>query len=90
MDKHDFEKFWQEVKTQRDELNVQIHLAAAELKEEWQHIEDKQWPEIEHKLRKLAEDYEEHADDLVEALHVVGQEVSNAYSRIKTRLKDDD
>ena len=88
MDKSDFEKFWQEVKTQRDELNLQIHLAAAEVKTEWQHIEEKKWPEVEHKLRLLAEDYEEHAEDLAEAAQIVGEEIRHAYQRIKERLKD--
>ncbi len=90
MDKHEFEQFWQDIKTQRDELHVRMHLAAAEIKTEWQFIEDKKWPEVEHKLRKLAEDYEENAEEFGETVRIVGEEIRGAYNRIKTRLKDQD
>ena len=88
MDKHDFEEFVQDIKTQRDELNLKMHLAAAELKTEWQHIEDKKWPEIEHKLRILAENYEEQTDEFTDSVRIIGEEIHNAYDRIKARLKD--
>ena len=90
MSKKDFDAYIQELKTQRDELKLQIHLAAAELKEEWQHIEEKRWPELEHKLRDLAGNIEEQAEDLGEAVEVVGEEIKATYSRIKARLKEID
>ena len=35
MESEKFERLWQDLKTQRDELNLQMHLAKAELKDEW-------------------------------------------------------
>lgn len=88
MSKSAIESLWQDLKTQRDELKLKIHLAAAEIEEEWQKIEDKKWPEIEHRLRELEEGTEEQIAEVGKALEIVGDEIKNAYSRIKSRLDD--
>ncbi len=36
-----FDTLWAELKTQRDELRVQVHLAGAEIKDEWEEVDDK-------------------------------------------------
>ena len=82
------EKFWQDIKTQRDELRVQMHLAKSELKDEWEALE-KKWPEAEHKLEKFADEVEDSAGELRESLDVIGSELKDTYRRIRTRLKDD-
>lgn len=82
------EKLWQDIKTQRDELRVQMHLAKSELKDEWEALE-KKWPEAEQKLEKFADDVEDSAGDLRESLGVIGSELKDTYHRIKTRLKED-
>ena len=71
-------------------MNLKVHLAADEIRTEWQTIEDKKWPEVEHKLRKLAENYEEHVEELAGSAKVVGEEIRHAYDRIKTRLNEED
>ncbi len=88
MEKRAIENLWQEIKTQRDELRLQVHLAANEVKEEWRYIEEKKLPEIEHKLHKLEEDYEAQIADLGKAIEIIGDEIKNSYSRIKSRLDE--
>jgi hypothetical protein len=82
------EKFWQELKTQRDELRLQMHLAKSELKDEWEALE-KKWPEAESKLEKFADEVEESAEGLKDSLIVIGSELKDTYHRIRTRLKEE-
>jgi hypothetical protein len=81
----DFEKLWEKVKTQRDELRVQSHLAQAELKDEWQELEQK-WDGAEKNLKQLQGEAKETTDELVASARVVMEELSSAYDRIKERL----
>ncbi len=37
----DIEDFWKRLKTQRDEMQVQAHLARAEFRDEWEEVEEK-------------------------------------------------
>ena len=48
----DLNALWERLKTQRDELRLKAHLASAELKDEWEELEDK-WQYAEVKLNKL-------------------------------------
>lgn len=83
----DFEKLWEKVKTQRDELRVQSHLAQAELKDEWQELEQK-WDSAEQNLKKMQGEAKDTTDELVASAKVVMEELSSAYDRIKGRLSD--
>lgn len=82
------EQLWQEIETQRDELRVQMHLARAELKDEWEELE-KKWPAAEAKLKHFTGEVEGGAEDLQQNLKVVGEEIKAAYARIRTRIKED-
>ena len=82
------EEKWQQLKTQRDEIKVQIHLAQAELKDELEELEPK-WHEAQKKFNELKQGTEEAAADVQNTMKVVVDELSTAYARIKTRLKDD-
>jgi hypothetical protein len=81
------EETWQQLKTQRDEIKVQIHLAQAELKDELDELEPK-WQEAQGKFEELKQGSEEVASDVQNAAKVVADELSNAYARIKARLGD--
>lgn len=81
------EETWQRLKTQRDEIKVQIHLAQAELKDELEELEPK-WQEAQQKFEELKQGSEEVATDVQNAVKVVVDELSTAYARIKRRLND--
>jgi len=80
------DKLWSDLKTQRDELRVQMHLAKAELKDEWEELEDK-FQYAQSKFNELKKQTGEVADDAQEALHIVLEEIGEAYGRVKHRLK---
>jgi len=79
--------FYKQLKTQRDELRVQIHLGAAELKDDWEEAE-KKWQHAEQKFEEVMDDAGETAHEVKEALGVVSEELGAAYKRIKTRLDE--
>jgi SMC interacting uncharacterized protein involved in chromosome segregation len=85
-----FDKLWGELKTQRDELRVQVHLAEAEIKEEWEEVEDKyQYAQdkFDELTKRTVEATVEATDDARVRLDVVLEEIGEAYSRVKHRLK---
>ena len=48
----DIDDFWEKLKTQRDEMKVQAHLARAEFRDEWDEVE-KKWQQAEQKLNRV-------------------------------------
>jgi hypothetical protein len=80
------DKLWSDLKTQRDELRVQMHLAKAELKDEWEDVEDK-YQYAQGRFVELKKQTGEAADDAQETLDVVLEEIGEAYGRVKHRLK---
>lgn len=85
VDKEDFEKFWEEVKTRRDELRVQAHLAKAEMKDLWEELEGK-WNEFEPKAKQVAGATAEASKDIAGAARELGKEILAGYDRIKKSL----
>lgn len=81
-----FDTLWAELKTQRDELRVQVHLAGAEIKDEWEEVENK-YLFAQLKLDELRKRTGKASEDARETLDVVLDEVSQACSRVKHRLK---
>ena len=83
----DLNTLWEQLKTQRDEIRLKAHLATAELKDEWEEIEEK-WKYAEVKLNKLRHEAKDSAADLKASTKIVLDEISSAYDRIKDRLSD--
>ena len=86
MESEKFERLWQDLETQRDELNLQMHLAKAELKDEWAELEDK-YAVAQRKFEELKKDSGEIASDVKNTLNVLPDEMGEAYQRVKGRLK---
>lgn len=84
---HDIDTIWQRIKTERDELRVQLELGKAELKEEWESLEDK-FQLAERKLTKLEHETAESAKELKKSAGIIVEELSSAYDRIRNRLQD--
>ena len=85
-DKNLIEETISNLKQQRDELALKIHLGAAEAKEEFENAKDK--------LDKLTEEYEplksaveESASNVLASLQLVGEEVLGSFKRVRDSLK---
>lgn len=81
----DITKLFDELKHQRDEIQLQLHLANMEVKEEWEKVELK-WPEFERQLQEMADDTKETSQEIIHASKIIGDEISTAYKRINERL----
>mgnify|MGYP003958889931 FL=1 len=69
-----------------DEVNLKLHLASMEAKEEFAGAE-KIWEQVRQKASDIADDSVETTDEFVGAAKVVGEELTAAYQRIATRIK---
>jgi hypothetical protein len=79
------EQTWQQLKTQRDEIRLKMHLGKAELKDEWDKL-DPTWQKAENQYEELKGATEDAATEMHKSLTVVTDELSSAFERIKKRL----
>jgi len=83
--KKEFEESAEVLKQQRDKIEVQIHLASMEAKDEWQKAE-KNWGEFIDALGVITDDTEEVGEELIKATKIIGDELKETYNRISQRL----
>lgn len=83
----DFEKITEQLKQQRDEISLKIHLAGMEISDEWDNAE-KDWKELKEKIVDITDDAKETGDEFINTSKAIAEELSLAYDRIKERLKD--
>lgn len=74
-----------DLRKQRDELSLQIHLGKAEAKEEWE--------KVQARLDQLSDEYEplrgavqESAENLGESFKIVASEIMDSFRRIRKSL----
>ncbi len=78
-------ELFQELRHTRDELRVQIHLGAAEARDEWA-VMEKKWGHFRNRAEKVGEATSETTDDVSQALELVGAELRRGYRRIRKTL----
>ena len=69
----------------RDELRVQIHLAAAELRDRYEEAE-RSWHRLEGRAAVVSDTAKEEAKDVREAARLLLSEIREGYEHIKARL----
>ncbi|MDO8846159.1 MAG: hypothetical protein Q7U98_14445 [Methylicorpusculum sp.] len=84
----ELEQISEKIKTQRDEIMVQMHLAGLDAKSEWDKAEEK-WHELKIKAEEIKDETKETTDELVSKTKVIADELNTAYQRIVERLKAD-
>ena len=86
-DKNDLKSVIDKLRTERDELRVQIHLASMEAKQEWDELE-KKWDAFEQRLGNAKDTVVETTSDIGEGIEIVADEIKSAYARIRQRIND--
>ena len=81
----EIDKLNKTLQTERDELKLKIHLGKMEVQEEWEKAEQ-QWQHFRTKADELGSAGKESAQDVGAALKLLGEEVVNAFSRIRKSL----
>lgn len=73
------------LREERDELNLKMHLASMEVRDEWKDIE-KKWQHLQTKERQLSKAAGESAHELGDAFSILGDELKETYRRLKRAL----
>ena len=83
--KEEFNKLIEKLKSERDEINLKIHLASMDAKNEYEEAE-KKWVQVKAKAATIAGDAEEASEEFIAKAKVVGEELKETYIRISKRL----
>lgn len=75
----------EKLKTQRDELDLKIHLANMEVQDEWRVVEDK-WQHLHAKGAQVEEAVGSSAQEIGEAMSLLADEIRQSYKRIRKAL----
>lgn len=78
----DLQRLTEEVKQQRDELRVKLHLAKAEAREEFERLE-KRWNHVRGRLKVIGKEAGEATKDVADAARLVLEEIKAGYQRIR-------
>ncbi len=78
----DLHREFESLRTTRDELRVQLHLGAAEVRDRWEELE-RAWQHLESHVKRLAETASEATDDVEQAASLLVDEIKHGYQRIK-------
>ena len=75
----------QDLKQVRDELEVQLHLASANARDEWAELE-KKWEHLRARADVVGDAAEQAAENVGDALSLAADELRKGYQRIKNLL----
>lgn len=85
--KEDFEKLLEKLQVERDEINLKLHLASMEARQEFEEAE-KEWHSLKIKAAEIADESIETSEEFIDKAKIVGEELKRAYNRIGKRLAD--
>lgn len=74
------------LQTERDDLKVRLHLARAEVREEWDKVEAR-WHELEYKAHQLGTVASAASKDVGVAMRLLGDELTRAYQNLRRTLE---
>jgi hypothetical protein len=81
----DLKKMVDDLTRQRDEINLKLHLAKAEVRDEWDKLEPK-WEEVKGKMSTVREVAGQTAESVTAAAGLIADEIKQGYDRIKKAL----
>ena len=81
----DLSSLLDDVKRQRDEIRVQLHLAKAEAKDEWERLET-QFEHVRGKLQVVGHEAGKAAEEVGAALRLAAEELLHGYERVRKIL----
>lgn len=85
--KEDFESLLDKLQVERDEINLKMHLASMEAKQEFEEAE-KQWHRLKIKAAEITDESVETSEEFIAKAKIVAEELKDAYYRIGKRLAD--
>jgi hypothetical protein len=85
--KEDFVNLLDKLQAERDEINLKLHLASMEAKQEFEEAE-KQWGRLKIKATEIADESVETSEEFINKAKIIGEELKETYYRIGKRLTD--
>ncbi|HEV7735476.1 MAG TPA: hypothetical protein VGR62_25100 [Candidatus Binatia bacterium] len=82
LSKETLDKLMDDLRRQRDELKLKVHLAKADARDEWVGLE-KQWEHLRAKLAGAGSEASDVAENVGAALGSVAEELRRGYDRIR-------
>ena len=79
------EKEVDQLRTLRDELNVQAHLAGQEFRDQWERLE-RGWNHVESRAKAIGDVSDDVAGEVRETPHVLADQLRGGYERIKALI----
>jgi hypothetical protein len=73
------------LKQERDELKLKLRLGTADLRDEWDELEEK-WDGLRGRLKQVAEAADEASDDVKAAARLLADELKAGYDKVRKRL----
>jgi len=83
--KEDFEDLLDKLQVERDEINLKLHLASMEAKQEFEEAE-KEWQRLKVKAAEVADESVDTSEEFIAKAKIVAEELKDAYYRIGKRL----
>ncbi len=83
----EFSELIETLKTERDEISLKLHLASMDAKDEFDSL-DAKWDLVTQKAADITDDAVEVSEDAVEKAKIVGEELKEAYQRIRAKLAE--
>ena len=83
----DFENLLSKLNIEREELQLKLHLASMEAKDEFEEAE-KQWQQIKNKASEIADESIETSEEYIAKAKIIGEELKETYHRIAKRLSE--
>lgn len=84
---NEFENLLSKLNIEREELQLKLHLASLEAKDEFEQAEQ-HWRQIKQKAAEIADDSIETSEDFIAKAKIVGEELKDTYQRISKRLSE--
>jgi hypothetical protein len=85
--KQEFNNLLDKLKTERDEINLKLHLATLEVKQEFEEAEPK-WNQLKSKGSEIVDESVEVSEEVLAKAKIVGEELKETYQRIAKRLTE--
>lgn len=85
--KNEFESLLVNLDSVREELQLKLHLATMDAKDEFAEAE-KQWLQVKNKAAEIADESIETSEEYIAKAKIVGEELKEAYQRVAKRLSE--
>jgi len=82
---YEIDDILESIKQQRDEINVQLHLAKAEVRDEWEKAEQK-FEQFKSKADTVRHEMGDVSGDVLAALKITAEEIKKGYDRVRKVL----